>query len=73
MIAGKKVGCWIVGGFDAKTIDIPKSLYEKAELRAIALHLACGAEHGFEEVYSNDRHFLLAAPLFGLRGINLIA
>ena len=39
---------------------------------ADAMHLACAAEHGFTEVYSNDRHFLSAAPLFGMRGIDVI-
>lgn len=47
----------------------PDSTFLRA---ADALHLACAAHHGFTEVYSRDRHFLAAAPLFGLRGINII-
>ncbi len=40
---------------------------------ADALHLACAAEHGFTAVYSHDRHFLAAAPSFGLRAQDVIA
>ncbi len=39
---------------------------------ADALRLACAADHGHHEVYSHDRHFLAAAPHFGLRGIDIL-
>jgi predicted nucleic acid-binding protein len=66
-------------------LPITKTMIEKVEemckkappsifLRASdALHLACAAENRFSDVYSNDRHLLAAAPLFGLRGLDLIA
>jgi predicted nucleic acid-binding protein len=38
-----------------------------------ALHLACAEEHGFQEVYTNDRHMLKAARHFHLSGVNVIS
>jgi predicted nucleic acid-binding protein len=39
---------------------------------ADALHLLCASANGFAEVYSHDRHFLAAAPRFGLKGLDVI-
>ncbi len=47
----------------------PATTYLRA---ADAIHLATAAEHGFAEIFSNDKHLLAAAPLFGLRGVDVI-
>ena len=39
---------------------------------ADALHLGAAREHGFREVYTNDRHMLAAARYFGLSGVNVL-
>ncbi len=40
---------------------------------ADALHLACATEYGHIKVHSHDPHFLKAAPLFDLQGVNIIS
>lgn len=60
----------VVNRVESVFATAPATTYLRA---ADALHLAAAAEHGFTEIYSNDKHLLAAAPLFGLRGVNGIA
>ena len=56
-----------------KACDRVNRLGQRTFLRAgDALHLACATEHGFTEVYTNDRHMLLAARFFNLAGVNVL-
>ena len=50
-------------------LDIPSTVFVRS---GDALHLACAEEHGFQEVYTNDRHMLKAARHFHLTGVNIL-
>ena len=50
-------------------LDIPSPVFLRS---GDALHLACAEEHGFAEVYTNDRHMLQAARYFHVTGVNVL-
>lgn len=60
----------ILDRIEAAFATAPATLYLRA---ADALHLATAAENGFTEIFSNDRHLLAAAPVFGIKGANVIS
>ena len=58
-------------------VDRARAVFIRASKRrfiraADALHLASASEHGFREIYTNDRHMLDCAQYFQVNGVNLI-
>ena len=59
----------LIGEATAKFRAMKPSTYLRV---ADALHLLCAVEHGFKEIFSNDRHLLTAASVFKIKGRNII-
>lgn len=58
---------------DKLIIDTAESIRTLGKTTTIrsadALHLICAKSHGLRRVYTNDRHMLLAAPVFGVDAV----
>ena len=73
----EKDGVWHWFGVTSALIEKARHVVLQISVPAFlragdALHLACAQEHGFRDVYTNDRHMLQAARYFQLAGVNVL-
>lgn len=75
--ADEKAGIWQWYGVTHALLDDVFGAYRSMKPLALirandAIHLACARQQGFQDIYSNDRRLLRAAPAFSLNGIDVI-
>jgi predicted nucleic acid-binding protein len=58
----------LAGGAAAAFARLPRPVFLRA---ADALHLVCAREHGFREIYTNDRHMSAAARHLRLKPVDV--
>lgn len=73
----EQAGRWVWLSFTQRLLEtaerIIQGLPPEVAIRAAdALHLVCARENGCQQLFTNDRHMLTAAPHFGISVVNVI-
>jgi predicted nucleic acid-binding protein len=73
----EKLGLWnwlsLSSALIQKAIQKHRKMGKKIFIRAgDAIHLMTAVEFGFHEIYSHDRHLIVAAQEFGIKGVDIL-
>jgi predicted nucleic acid-binding protein len=73
----ERAGRWVWFSLTSRLLETAERIVQElppavAIRAADVLHLACARENGCQQLFTNDRHMLAAAPHFGISAVNVI-